>query len=178
MTDTTGNFDLALRAARAEDVERVRTILEAAAADLTARFGEGHWSRVSAVETLRRHADQGTLFLAEIDGAAIGAMQVTDRKVSFYRGEWFAHPKDAAAYLLDMAIEPAHQRRGLGRRAMALAEELARARGLPAIRLDAYGGPAGAGGFYAKCGYRLVHTGTFNGIALEYFEKLLGPPAK
>jgi hypothetical protein len=37
-----------------------------------------------------------------------------------------------------------------------------------AVRLDAYQGPAGAGGFYQKCGYRLVHAGTLD---LEYYEK-------
>ena len=56
---------------------------------------------------------------------------------------------------------------------MELAERLAQRAGLRAIRLDAYGGPAGAGRFYEKCGYRLVHTGEMRGVLLEYFEKVL-----
>ena len=40
---------------------------------------------------------------------------------------------------------------------MQLTEHLARRAGLRAIRLDAYKGPSGAGRFYKKCGYALVH---------------------
>jgi len=56
---------------------------------------------------------------------------------------------------------------------MALAEDAARASRLKAVRPDACGGPAGAGGFYRKCGYRQVHAGSFNGVTLDYFEKRL-----
>jgi hypothetical protein len=50
------------------------------------------------------------------------------------------------------------------------AESLAQEWGARAVRLDAYEGPAGAGAFYQKCGYRLVHAGTLD---LEYYEKTL-----
>jgi GNAT superfamily N-acetyltransferase len=174
----TGSIDkpganVKLRPARAGDVNGVRAIIAAAASDLTARFGEGHWSHVRAVETLRKYVEQGTLYLIETDAVTAGTLRLTDRKIPFYRGEWFAEPKAKTGYLLDMAIDPAYQRRGIGRLAMMLAENHARSCSLQAIRLDAYGGPAGAGAFYRKCGYRLVHRGAFNGIALEYFEKLL-----
>jgi hypothetical protein len=56
---------------------------------------------------------------------------------------------------------------------MAAMEDVARAAGLQAIRLDAYTGPAGAGGFYRRCGYRLAHQGEFRGVSLEYYEKRL-----
>jgi GNAT superfamily N-acetyltransferase len=72
-----------------------------------------------------------------------------------------------------MAVHPEHQHRGLGRRAMQQAQQLARQGNLRAIRLDAYQGPAGAGGFYRKCGYTLVHKGDMRGVGLEYFDKLL-----
>jgi GNAT superfamily N-acetyltransferase len=169
------SFSLTLRAARAEDVKQVRAILSAAAADLSARFGEGHWSGVRSTDALQKYLAEGDLYIAEIDAVAVGTLRLTCRKIGFYRSDWFANPKDAAGYLLDMAIDPARQRCGVGRRSLALAEDLARSRGLMAIRLDAYGGPAGAGEFYRKCGYRLAHVGTFNGVALEYFEKRVEP---
>jgi GNAT superfamily N-acetyltransferase len=61
-------------------------------------------------------------------------------KIGFYHNAWFARPKDAAGYLLDMAVHPEQQRRGLGRRAMEMAEQVARKSELRAIRLDAYQG--------------------------------------
>ena len=42
-----------------------------------------------------------------------------------------------------------------------------------AIRLDAYDAPAGAGDFYAKCGFREVGRATYRGVPLVYFELLL-----
>lgn len=162
-----------LRPAVSDDIPVVRAILSAAAADLTARFGTGHWSKVRSTETLRKYLDQKILHIIEHKTAAVGTLRLTDRKIGFYHQDWFKHPDDPAGYLLDMAIDPAHQRRGIGRRAMKLVEGLARRTGLRAVRFDAYAGPAGAGPFYRKCGYALVHAGAFNGVALEYFEKVL-----
>jgi GNAT superfamily N-acetyltransferase len=162
-----------LRRAAAEDVRTVHAILAAAAEDLVARFGPGHWSTVSSIEKLRNYASDGVLFVVEAGAAAVGTLRLTDSKIGFYHNEWFARPADDAAYLLDMAIDPGSQRRGIGRRSMALAEDAARLLGLKALRLDAYAGPAGAGEFYRKCGYSLVHRSAFRGVALEYFEKLL-----
>ena len=42
-----------------------------------------------------------------------------------------------------------------------------------AIRLDAYDADAGAGDFYAKCGFREVGKATYREVPLRYFEKLL-----
>ena len=47
-------------------------------------------------------------------------------------------------------------------------DELARDVNATVVRLDAYRGCAGAGPFYAKCGYALLFVGTFD---LEYFER-------
>lgn len=165
-----------LRQAGLDDLEPVRHILAAAADDLTARFGQGHWSGVRAMETLQTHAVAGDLYVVEAASIAVGALRLTERKIGFYKQDWFARPEDPAGYLLDMAVHPAHQNRGVGRRAMQLAERVAQRAGLLAVRLDAYQGPAGAGDFYKKCGYTLVHSGEIRGIGLEYFEKLLPPP--
>jgi hypothetical protein len=56
---------------------------------------------------------------------------------------------------------------------MAAAEEAVRAWPGQAIRLDAFDAEAGAGGFYAKCGYREVGRTIFRSVPLIYFEKLL-----
>jgi GNAT superfamily N-acetyltransferase len=164
-----------LRQAKPDDVATAREILAAAAADLTTRFGEGHWSHVRSIETLRQYALNGTLYLTEAGAEPVGVLRLTERKISFYRKDWFARPDDRAGYLLDMSVHPSRQRQGVGRRAMELVDQLARSAHLSAVRLDAYAGPAGAGPFYRKCGYVQVHSATFRGVALEYFEKVLPP---
>jgi predicted N-acetyltransferase YhbS len=72
-----------------------------------------------------------------------------------------------------MAVAPELQRQGIGRDLVR--EGLAVARTWPsqAIRLDAYDAAAGAGEFYAKCGFREVGRVTYRTVPLVYFELLL-----
>ena len=72
-----------------------------------------------------------------------------------------------------MAVAPSHQRSGIGRLLLEEAKTIARRRPADAIRLDAYDAPAGAGGFYVKCGFREAGRSTCQGIPLIYFELLL-----
>jgi GNAT superfamily N-acetyltransferase len=162
-----------IRKADTDDIKLVRIILAAVADDLTARFGCGHWSTVRSSGTLRKYIGNGALHVVEVGAVAVGSLKLTPRKIGFYQKSWFAVPQDAAAYLSDMAIDPAYQRRGLGRQSMEALERLAQHAGLKALRLDAYRGPAGAVPFYRKCGYAQVHEGEQNGVPLTYFEKVL-----
>jgi GNAT superfamily N-acetyltransferase len=75
----------------------------------------------------------------------------------------------ASTYLRDMAVVPAHYRRGVGRRCLQEAERRARARGSQVIRLDTNDDAFRGALFYAACGYREVmhYAQTF------YFERLL-----
>jgi ribosomal protein S18 acetylase RimI-like enzyme len=72
-----------------------------------------------------------------------------------------------------MAITPARQRMGLGRRCMEEVIRIARAWPADAIRLDAYDADAGAGGFYAKCGCTEMGRVSYRGTPLIYYELLL-----
>jgi GNAT superfamily N-acetyltransferase len=82
-------------------------------------------------------------------------------------------PAARPLYLTDMAVSPGAQRSGIGRRCLEDADELARQWPGDVIRLDAYDAPAGAGEFYAKCGYRNVGRAVYRGVPLLYFERLL-----
>jgi len=82
-------------------------------------------------------------------------------------------PVKRPLYLTGMAVSVAHQRQGLGRRALDDACVVAEKWPAEAIRLDAYDAKAGAGGFYDRCGFtecgRVVNKGT----PLVYYERLL-----
>jgi GNAT superfamily N-acetyltransferase len=69
-----------------------------------------------------------------------------------------------------MAVAPELQREGVGRDLVRDAIAVARAWPRQAIRLDAHDAPAGAGGFYAKCGFREVRRVTYRTVPLIYFE--------
>jgi len=53
------------------------------------------------------------------------------------------------------------------------AESMAKAWPSNAIRLDAYDAKAGAGAFYAKCGFREAGRAIYRKTPLVYFELLL-----
>ena len=167
---------VSLRKAGTNDIKLVRAILGAAAADLVMRFGSGHWSTVRSAESLRKYAGNGVLYIIEANSLAVGTLQLTTRKIGFYREEWFARRSGPVGYLLDMAVHPDRQQCGIGRRSMELVEDLALLAGLRAIRLDAYQGSVGASTFYTKCGYTSAHRGEIRGVPLEYFERTLPSP--
>src|SRR5437667_6104409 len=72
-----------------------------------------------------------------------------------------------------MAVAPGKQRQGLGRRCLEEAATIARAWPADAIRLDAFDAQAGAGDFYARCGWTEVGRRSYRGTPLIYYEKLL-----
>lgn len=168
MTDPRISF----RLATAGDVADVHGARAAAADDLVARYGHGHWASVNTPQTIRKHILDGLVHVAENDGI-VGTFTLSRQKIVFYRKGWFAHPDDPSLYLTNMAVHPDHQRAGIGRACMLEIERLAREDGCLSIRFDAYDAEAGAGPFYRKCGFTSVHRGPVGTTKLEYFEKVL-----
>jgi ribosomal protein S18 acetylase RimI-like enzyme len=70
-------------------------------------------------------------------------------------------------------VDPHVQRRGVGRQCLGRARALAAAWPADAIRLDAYEGAPGAGGFYRKCGFCERGRVTFRRTRLVFYELLL-----
>ena len=102
----------------------------------------------------------------------VGTLRLATKKPWAIDRAYFANVR-RPLYLTDMAVLPSHQRKGIGRFMLAEAATVARQWPGDAIRLDAYDAPAGAGTFYAKCGYRQVGRKTYRGVPLLYFELLL-----
>ena len=85
----------------------------------------------------------------------------------------------AADHLLleNLAIAPAHQRRGLGHRLMARVEAMARARGLPKVRLYTNKAFDSNLKFYEKLGYTLEREEPIKaGGTLVHFVKTVKKP--
>jgi GNAT superfamily N-acetyltransferase len=82
-------------------------------------------------------------------------------------------PAARVLYLTSMAIDPKLQRQGIGRLCMAEAARVARGWPADVVRLDAYDSAAGAGGFYARCGYQEVGRVKYRRTPLVYYELAL-----
>ncbi len=162
------------RLARAGDARAVLALQQAVAVKLKADFGEGHWTSSRTLKTIKKHIEQDHIHLTEIDSETCGTFRLDQTKIGFYQKAWFANPDDPALYLTDMAIDPTHQRQGLGRATMHEIERIARDKDCKAVRFDAYDAAAGAAPFYEKCGYAEVHRGPVGATKLIYFEKVLG----
>lgn len=76
-------------------------------------------------------------------------------------------------YLIEMAVAPASQRKGIGRACLAAAITIAKRWPGDSLVLDADDSPSGAGPFYTKCGFRELGRGKFRDHPLIYFELLL-----
>ena len=83
----------------------------------------------------------------------VATMRLATKKPWAIDVSYFA-PAKKAIYLTHMAVIPSHQRHGVGQALLKEAVKQARAWPADAIRLDAFDAEAGAGAFYAKCGFR------------------------
>ncbi|MEO6462090.1 MAG: GNAT family N-acetyltransferase [Candidatus Eisenbacteria bacterium] len=153
-----------------EDVPALVDLHGRVARDLTRRFGEGHWSSEPTERGILFHLRMSRIFVVRNRGKIIATLRLTTRRPWAIDPSFFT-PCKRPLYLLDMAVEPGKQGTGLGARCVALVPAIARAWPADAIRLDAYDGPAGAGPFYVKCGYREVGRVSYRGTALVYYEQ-------
>jgi GNAT superfamily N-acetyltransferase len=155
-----------------EDVAAIAGLRAAAAKHLTAVYGRGHWSS-SPTEAAVRRALRSDRLLVALEGTRItGTVRLAAAKPWAIDPSYFT-PVPRAVYLHDMAVDPASQRTGIGRRLVEEALGVARAWPSEAIRLDAYDSEAGAGPFYARCGFREVGRVVYRKTPLIYFERLL-----
>ena len=71
-----------------------------------------------------------------------------------------------------MAVRPDLQHKGVGRLCVDEALRIVREWPADALLLDAYDADAGAGEFYAKCGFREVGRTSYRSVPLIYYELL------
>ena len=158
-----------LAVATPSDASGIATLHAAVAQRLTAEFGEGHWSRAPSERAVIADLRRSTVYFARGLGKVIATLALSTRKPWAIDKTYFS-PAENPLYLTSMAIDPSLQRKGIGRRCMEEAVTAARSWPADAIRLDAYDAPAGAGGFYASCGFREVGRVVYRKTPLVYYE--------
>jgi GNAT superfamily N-acetyltransferase len=163
---------LIVRLATPADVPALSLLRSAVAADLTGRYGQGHWSALvseASAALALRHSRVVVLYDADL---LVGTLRLANKKPWAIDKTYFTAVKHAI-YLTDMAVEPSRQGQGLGRRLIDEAIGIARVWPADAIRLDAYDAPAGAGEFYAKCGFLERGRIVYRKVPLIYYELLV-----
>ena len=161
-----------VRLATSADVPALSVLRTAVALDLTSRYDHGHWSSpVSerSAELALRHSAVVVLFEGP---ALVGTLRLGTKKPWAIDRTYFTTVQ-RAIYLTDMAVDPSRQRQGIGRKLIDEALAIVRAWPAEAIRLDAYDAPAGAGEFYAKCGFAERGRVIYRRVPLVYYERLM-----
>jgi ribosomal protein S18 acetylase RimI-like enzyme len=154
------------------DAAELAALHAAASEDLTRRFGPGFWSSSPSERGIlanMRLPKFSRILIASTNRRIIGTLRLATKKPWAIDTTYFT-PGARPLYLTGMAVHPDLQRKGIGRLLLKQAEEMARAWPADAIRLDAFDAPAGAGGFYKKCGYREVARVIYKKDPLIYFE--------
>jgi GNAT superfamily N-acetyltransferase len=166
---------LVLAMATGSDAAELAALHTAAAAELTREYGQGFWSSArterSVLAQMRRPRFE-RIVVARTNRRIAGTLRLATRKPWAIDTRYFT-PANKPLYLTGMAVHPGVQRKGVGRFLLEKAEAVARAWPADAIRLDAFDAGAGAGVFYAKCGFREVARVTYKRDPLRYFELML-----
>jgi GNAT superfamily N-acetyltransferase len=163
---------LTFRRADTPDVAAVLELRTATARDLTRRFGRGHWSIEGSARGVLNDLRISQVWLALRGRAAVATFRLSTRKPWAIDASYFTR-STRPVYLTDMAVRPEVQRQGIGRQCVEELVTIARRWPADSIRLDAYDAPAGAGEFYARCGFREVGRVSYRGNPLVYFEMML-----
>jgi GNAT superfamily N-acetyltransferase len=162
---------ISVRVAEPADAAAIAELRTAVSADLTERYGHGHWSGCATERGVRLAIRTSRVLVAHRGATLLGTLRLATKKPWAIDVRYFT-PVPRALYLLDMAVAPRRQRSGIGRRLLEEALEVARRWPAQAIRLDAYDAPAGAGTFYARCGYRECGRVIYRTVPLVYFERV------
>jgi GNAT superfamily N-acetyltransferase len=158
--------------ATADDAAMLAALHTAVAEHLSNLHGQGPWSGKTSEKGVLYAMRQSHVFVARQGKEIIGTLRLATKKPWAIDKSYFSKC-EKPLYLLAMAVTPAKQRQGLGRRCLEEATRIAQAWPADAIRLDAYDADAGAGRFYARCGYTEVGRASYRNTPLIYYEFLL-----
>ena len=163
---------LTFRLAGPSDAAVLAALRGAAARELTKQFGKGHWSAEPSERGVVADLRHAEVWMAKRGSVVVGTFRLATKKPWAIDRSYFTGCK-RPIYLTNMAVRPADQHRGVGRHCLEYAVDRVREWPGDAIRLDAYQGDGGAGGFYAKCGFREVGRVVYRLTPLIYYEFLV-----
>jgi GNAT superfamily N-acetyltransferase len=166
---------LSFRDATPNDVPAIAALNNAAAGALTAKHGAGPWSSLVTERSIALGLRHARVRVGRSGKRILTVLRLATKKPWAIDVSYFT-PVARAVYLTGMTVDVASQGQGLGRQALEDAAGVAREWPANAIRLDAYDSDAGAGAFYASCGFAERGRVVYRGDPLVYYELVIGSP--
>jgi GNAT superfamily N-acetyltransferase len=155
-----------------EDAAALAALHTAVAENLTQLYGPGVWSIKTSEKGILHAMRTSHVFVAREGAEIVATWRLATKKPWAIDVRYFS-PCSRPLYLLAMAVAPARHREGIGRKCLEEATRAAREWPADAVRLDAFDAEAGAGGFYARCGWAEVGRTSYRNSPLIYYEFLL-----
>ena len=163
---------LKLVLASADDSPELVAMRARVSQNLAKKFGEGFWAGRPTESGERFLMRIGQIYIARYRGKLIATLALSTRKPWSIDVENF-RASTKPLYLRAMAVDPAQQGKGVGKRCIAEVRRIAAEAGRDVIRLDAFDCPAGAGEFYRTCGFIETARVVYKGVPLIDFEMML-----
>ncbi|WP_438483120.1 GNAT family N-acetyltransferase [Oleiharenicola lentus] len=163
-----------LSLATAEDAEAIAALRNAISDHLTFNHGRGPWTVHHTTAGVLSDLRNAKLYAALRRDEVIASLKLATKKPWALDLKFFT-PVEKPLYLTALCVAPEFQRRGYGRACLDEALKLARRAEAGAIFSNAFDHPtAGAGEFYANCGFKEVGRVTDRSTALRYYEMVSG----
>src|SRR5689334_3516894 len=131
-------MNLSFSIASAADIPAIVTVLNQSSQVLTQQYGKGHWNyQVNEKGIAYGMKANAKVLLVKQEEDIIGTLRLATKKPWAIDVSYFT-PVEQPLYLVDMAVSPAWQRKGIGTYMLQQAKQIAIDWPAQSIRLDAY----------------------------------------
>ncbi|HLG38736.1 MAG TPA: GNAT family N-acetyltransferase [Chitinophagaceae bacterium] len=166
-------MNLSLTIANLNEAALISDLRNNAAQHLTEQYGKGQWSYHTNEKTvINSMTGKSKVLVTKNNDEIVGTLCLQTKKPWAIDASYFTKVVQPL-YLVDMAIQPSWQRKGIGSYMLHEVKPFVISWPAEAIRLDAYDAESGAGGFYRKSGYTERGRVIYKGDPLIYFEMLI-----
>ena len=142
-----------IRLAIISDLDDIKKIAEACAIDM-ANYSVFQWNeQYPSREVFKKDIESGSLYVLEINKKVVGCIVLTDFKDSVYKDVKWLTKDSKNLYIHRLAVNPAFQKKGNGRKLMDFAESFAVENNFVSIRLDTFSLNHRNNKFYNSRGY-------------------------
>jgi len=142
-----------IRLAIISDIDDIKKIAEACAIDM-ANYSIFQWNeQYPSREVFKKDIESGSLYVLEINKKVVGCIVLTDFKDSVYKDVKWLTKDSKNLYIHRLAVNPAFQKKGNGRKLMDFAESFAVENNFVSIRLDTFSLNHRNNKFYNSRGY-------------------------
>lgn len=163
------DVQLRIDTAAPADIPALVALRTAVAEAMTREFGPGDWSATPSSALVRKQLRASRVLVAREGTALLGTVRLAEAQQALFDASAFT-PARTALYVLGLAVSPDARGRDIGSQLMQAAKDHTRAVNADALWLDAVAGPAGAGPFYSKCGFRPVGVTLNRATPLVFYE--------